>query len=341
MTDTHEVTHDVPTRELVDKLKPFEKPSRARAWWQLANTLVPYLGLLVLMFFSIRTGQPYWLTLLLAVPAGAFLLRLFIMFHDCCHGSFLPSQAAMRTVGSALGVLAFTPYGEWRHSHGVHHSTAGNLDRRGIGDVWTMTVQEYEEASRWTRLKYRVYRHPLAMFGIGPLALFIVFQRIVPGHAKKRQIRSVHLTNLAIVGIVSVAWLTIGLPTYLAIQLPVMAVAGAAGIWLFYVQHQFDPSYWARTDDWESLDAALHGSSYYKLPAILRWFSANIGLHHIHHLRPRIPNYNLPAALKAFPQLELSEPLTIGRSVRSVHLNLWDEARGRLVSFRQVARMAG
>ena len=324
-------------RELLARLKPFEQPSTSKAMLQLANTLLPYLALLALMYATLHMGLPYWTTVLLAVPAGAFLVRLFILFHDCCHGSFLASRTAVRGIGTALGVLAFTPFGEWRHSHGIHHSTVGNLDKRGIGDVWTMTVDEYKASSRWTRLKYRVYRHPIAMFAIGPLVLFLLVQRIPGGHAKKRQLGSVWLTNLLIAAIVTTAWLTIGLSAYLAIQIPVMAVAGAAGIWLFYVQHQFDPSYWARSDEWESLDASLQGSSYYKLPRVLQWFSANIGLHHIHHLRPRIANYNLPEALKAIPELELPQPLTIRRSIRSVNLNLWDEANRQLVRFSQVS----
>ncbi|TVR60556.1 MAG: fatty acid desaturase [Spirochaetaceae bacterium] len=335
MTDNH----GTEAHELVARLKPFEIPNTTRAVWQLATTLIPYLALVVLMFTTIRAELPYWTTLLLALPAGAFLVRLFIIFHDCCHGSFFQSRTAMRVIGNILGVLTFTPFGEWRHSHGIHHSTAGNLDRRGIGDVWTMTVDEYTKSSRWTRLKYRVYRNPIAMFGVGPLIMFLIAQRFPGQHAKKKQIASVWFTNAMILAIVAAVWFTIGIGTYLMIQVPVMAVAGAAGIWLFYVQHQFDPTYWARSDEWESLDAALHGSSYYKLPAILQWFSGNIGLHHIHHLRPRIPNYNLPRALAAIPELELEEPLTIAKSFTSIPLNLWDEAGKRLVTFRGLRRV--
>lgn len=334
MTDNH----GTDAHELVARLKPFENPNTMRAVWQLATTFIPYLAIVVLMFVTIRADLPYWVTLLLAVPAGAFLVRLFIIFHDCCHGSYLRSRLAMRVIGNILGVLTFTPFGEWRHSHGIHHSTAGNLDRRGVGDVWTMTIDEYHASSRWTRLKYRVYRNPVAMFGVGPLIMFLIAQRFPGANAKKKQIASVWFTNAMILAIVATAWFTIGIGTYAMIQIPVMAIAGAAGIWLFYVQHQFDPTYWARSDEWESLDAALHGSSYYKLPAILQWFSGNIGLHHIHHLRPRIPNYNLPRALAAIPELELEQPLTIAKSITSIPLNLWDEANKRLVTFRGLRR---
>jgi omega-6 fatty acid desaturase (delta-12 desaturase) len=319
-------------------MKKYETPSVRRAATQLADTLPPYFAMLFIMYLTIRWEYPYWVTLLLALPAGAFLVRLFVIFHDCCHGSYLPSRTAMRIIGTFLGVLAFTPFEDWRHAHGIHHSTAGNLDRRGVGDVWTMTLEEYTASPRWTRFRYRMFRNPFVMFGIGPLYSFLIAQRFPGGYSSKKDRRSVLLTNVLILTVASAAALTIGTAAYLKIQVPVMFFAGLGGVWLFYVQHQFDPTYWARTEDWGSLEAAMQGSSHYRLPAVLRWFSANIGMHHIHHLRPRIPNYNLKRCMDETPELQLKDPLTIGKSLRSLRMNLWDEVQGRLVSFREAAR---
>jgi acyl-lipid omega-6 desaturase (Delta-12 desaturase) len=341
MTDTHsrKAGYKGSQPSLAARLVRFEEPSTARAMVQLADTLIPYFALIGLMVFSTRNGWPVWSTLLLSLPAGAFLVRIFIFFHDCCHGSFLASRKAMNALGFFLGVLAFTPFGEWRHSHGIHHTTSGNLDRRGTGDVWTMTLAEYQDSPWQRRMKYRLFRNPLVMFGLGPLFTFVIGQRFPSGKAGRRQVRSVVATDIALLAIALAASLAIGVKAYLLIQLPVMFFAGLGGIWLFYVQHQFDPGYWARTNDWNPEDAAMQGSSFYKLPKLLQWFSGNIGLHHIHHLRPRIPNYNLQACLDHFPELQLPSPLTIRKSIDSVHLNLWDEARHRLLSFREAGAM--
>jgi omega-6 fatty acid desaturase (delta-12 desaturase) len=317
-------------------LRAYAVPDGRKAAIQLTDTLLPYFGLLFLMYLTVRAGAPVGLTLALALPAGLFLVRAFILFHDCCHGSFLASRRAMGAVGSILGVLVFTPFADWRHSHGVHHSSAGNLDRRGVGDVWTMTVAEYRAASRWRRFLYRAYRHPAVLFGLGPFFVFLVGNRLAAKGAGPAQRRSVLLTNLAIAAVAVGASLAIGPRAYLLIQLPVLFVGALAGIWLFYVQHQFDPSYWARSADWQSLAAALEGSSWYKLPKFLQWFSGNIGLHHIHHLLPRIPNYRLQDCLDAVPELHLERPLTIARSLAAVSLSLWDEAAGKLVAFRSL-----
>jgi omega-6 fatty acid desaturase (delta-12 desaturase) len=260
------------------------------------------------------------------------------MFHDCCHGSFLRSRRGTRIIGTILGVLTFTPFGDWRHAHGIHHSSSGNLDRRGVGDIWTMTVREYQRSSKRERMQYRLFRHPLVMFGLGPIYTFLIRNRFPGSYATKAERANLALTNGAILAIAAAASLTIGIVPYLLIQLPVVVIAGVGGIWLFYVQHQFDPSYWARDEEWESVAAALHGSSHYRLPPVLQWLSGNIGLHHIHHLLPRIPNYRLQQCLEAIPELQLERPLTIARSIRSVRLNLWDEANGELVSFAEVAR---
>ena len=324
--------------EWVSSLASFEKPDARRAVLQLADTLLPYMALMALMVISVTKAWPVWTTLVLALPAGAFLVRLFIFFHDCCHGSYLPSRKAMDALGAALGVLTFTPYGAWRHAHGIHHSTSGNLDRRGVGDVWTLTLDEYRSSTWLRRLGYRLFRHPLVMFGLGPLFAFVVAQRFPAWGSSRRQVASVLYTDLAILAVVLAASLTIGLRTYLLIQLPVMFVAGLLGLWLFYVQHQFDPGYWEHSEEWNSFQAALQGSSFYRLPKVLQWFSGNIGLHHIHHLRPRIPNYNLQECLNAIPELSLPAPLTLRRSLASVRLNLWDEAGKRLLSFREAGK---
>ena len=321
-------------------LKPFAIPNTKKALIQLLDTLLPYGAMLVIMYLTIRWGAPIWVTFLLGIPAGALMVRSFIIFHDCVHGSFVKSRAALDWIGRFLGLMTFTPFGEWRWAHGQHHSTSGNLDRRGIGDVWTMTVDEYRKQPLLKRLQYRAYRHPIILFLFGPLFLFLVMNRMPPWKLNDRvrvmRLRSILLNDLAIALSIVFFGLTIGLKAYFTILIPTQLVGGFAGIWLFYVQHQFDPSYWRRSEDWDSVEAALSGSSYYKLPAWLQWISGNIGLHHVHHLLPRIPNYNLRACLAAIPELRLKNPLTIARSIQSVRLNLWDEAAKRLVAFREL-----
>jgi omega-6 fatty acid desaturase (delta-12 desaturase) len=319
-------------------LRPFETPSTARAAWQVANSLIPYLATLGLMVLTIRHGLPWWSTLALAVPASGFLVRLFILMHDCTHSSFLPSRRAERVLGRILGVLVFTPFAEWRHAHLSHHATSGDLDRRGTGDMWTMTVDEYRASSRGRRLQYRLARNPVLMLLFGPLFIFFVGNRIPVRAASRERFRSVVYTDLAIAAIAAAAAATIGLKAYLLIQLPVLFLGGVWGIWLFYVQHQFEPSYWARGEEWSPVEAALQGSSYYKLPKVLQWFSGNIGIHHVHHLRPRIPNYNLQPCLEAIPDFQVQRPLTLSGSIRCARLALWDERAHAYVGFRDVAR---
>ena len=317
-------------------LARYAHPSQRKAIWQLVNTLGPYIGLWILMIYTIKAGVSYWATLALAVVAAAFLVRIFIFFHDCCHGSFFSSSRANTAMGYVTGIVTFTPYHNWRRSHAQHHATAGNLDRRGVGDIWTMTVEEYQAAPRRTRVAYRLYRNPLFMLGIGPAVSFLIAQRFSSKEAKRRERVSVLVTNLAILAIVVLASLTIGFWTYVLIQLPIILVAGALGIWLFYVQHQYEGVYWARGDAWSFSKAALEGSSYYRLPKVLQWFTGNIGLHHIHHLRPRIPNYRLQECYDQVPAMQAVQPLTIGKSLKSLRMNLWDEEQQVLVSFRSL-----
>jgi omega-6 fatty acid desaturase (delta-12 desaturase) len=323
----------------VTGLKRYEKAHPGKVTVQLVDTLIPYFALLALMYLSMYWGFPYWATLLLALPAAALMVRVFIFFHDCCHGSYVASRIGLQVLGNILGVMTFTPYADWRWSHGIHHSTSGNLDRRGIGDVWTMTVDEYAASSRMKRVLYRVFRNPLFMFLIVPSFSFLIMHRIPSRHSGKNQILSVLFTDAVLAAIIVAAHFTIGIRAYLMVQMPVIILGGAVGVWLFYVQHQFDPTYWARSEEWGSQEAAMQGSSWYKLPKVLQWISGNIGFHHIHHLRPRIPNYNLQRCLNENPELQLRDPLYLGRSLKSVRLNVWDEKRKLLMSFRDMTRM--
>lgn len=299
---------------------------------QLLNTVVPYAVLWYLIYLSLP--NLWWLTIPLALLAGGFLVRIFVIFHDCCHLSFFPSRRANEIVGFIAGVLTFTPYHQWRWEHNVHHSTSGDLDRRGIGDIWTLTVQEYLEASRWKRFAYRLARNPVILFGAAPLYVFLIKQRIPSGKTGQRERLSVWCTNLGIVAVAAgMSWL-FGLKAYLLLQSLMVLVAGSAGIWLFYVQHQFEGAYWQRSDDWEYSTAALKGSSFYKLPKILQWFSGNIGFHHIHHLSPRIPNYHLEKCHRAEPLFQTVKPVTLLSSLKSFTFRLWDEQQQRLVGYR-------
>ena len=312
----------------------YQKPSVGRGVWQVINTLVPYACLWVLMYFTVHIS--WWLTVPLAILAGAFLVRVFIIFHDCGHGSFFKSQRANHILGSITGFLTFTPYFHWRWEHSVHHATSGDLDRRGTGDVWTLTVQEYLESSRWKRFAYRLARNPIILFVIAPLFLFLVRERFVTTGAGKKERRSVYLTNLAIALMVVAMSCAYGVGTYLILQVIAFGVAASAGVWLFYVQHQFEGVYWERSDNWDYTTAALKGSSFYKLPKILQWFSGNIGFHHIHHLSPRIPNYHLEKCHEAEPLFQTVKPVTLWSSLKSFTFRLWDEKERRLVGFRHV-----
>ncbi len=311
------------------------KYQKAAMWpslWQVANTLVPYAALWCLMYLGLAIS--WWLAVPLAVLAGGFLVRVFIIFHDCGHGSFFPSARANDILGFITGVLTFTPYYHWRWEHAAHHATSGDLDRRGMGDVWTLTVREYLEASCWKRFAYRLARNPFVLFGLAPLYVFLIKQRFAVGKAPRREQNSVFWTNLAVGLLAGAMCWVFGLGAYLLLQLVVLMVAGSAGIWLFYVQHQFEGVYWERNAKWDYSTAALEGSSFYKLPRVLQWFSGNIGFHHIHHLSPRIPNYNLEKCHRAEPLFQTVKPVTLFSSFRSFTLRLWDEQRRSLVGYR-------
>jgi omega-6 fatty acid desaturase (delta-12 desaturase) len=318
-------------KEIVAK---YQRPALRRGLWQLINTLVPYAALWYLMYLSLQVS--YWLTGALALLAAGFSVRVFIIFHDCGHGSFFKSRRANDILGFITGVISFTPYYHWRWEHALHHASAGDLDRRGTGDVWTLTVQEYLEASRWQRFAYRLARNPFILFVLAPAFLFVVKQRFPSARAPRRERNSVYLTNFAVLGMTTGLACLLGLKTYLLLQLGILAAAGSAGVWLFYVQHQFDGVYWERRDGWDYCTAALKGSSFYKLPKVLQWFSGSIGFHHIHHLSPLIPNYNLEKCHRAEPLFQTVRPVTFFASFKSLTFRLWDEQRRKLVGFRAV-----
>ena len=311
----------------------YRKPDAGRASWQLVNTLVPYFALWILMFFAASISL--WLTVPLAVLAGGLLVRTFIIFHDCSHGSFFKSSRANSFWGMLTGWISFTPFHHWKWEHSVHHATTGHLERRGVGDIWTMTVEEYLESSRWKQFSYRLARNPLVLFVIAPLFLFLIHHRFPQSGAKGRARNSVWITNLALLGMGIGMSFAFGFLPYLVIQLIVLAVAGTVGVWLFYVQHQFEDTYWENGDEWSHFDAAMKGSSYYALPKVLQWFSGNIGFHHIHHLDSRIPNYNLERCYRSDPMFRDVTSLTLWASLKTMSYRLWDEGSKKLISFGQ------
>jgi omega-6 fatty acid desaturase (delta-12 desaturase) len=317
----------------------FQFSSPRIAVWQLLNTLVPYAILWYAMYRSLSVS--YWITLPLAILAAGFLARIFIIFHDCGHGSFFKSKFANKAVGYLCGLLTLTPYGYWHWQHALHHRTSGDLDRRGAGDIWTLTVREYLESSRWRRFAYRLARNPFVLFVVAPLYVFVIHQRFPSPSAPASARNSVRWMNLAIVVMAGTLSVLLGIKAYLFIQLAVSGLAGAAGVWLFYVQHQFEGTYWQRGTDWNYTAAAFNGSSFYKLPKVLQWFSGNIGFHHIHHLSPRIPNYHLQRCHDASTLFGQVKPITLLSSLRSLTFRLWDERRGRLVGFRGITAAPG
>lgn len=302
---------------------------------QLINTVIPYLLCWYFAYLSLQVH--YALTLVFAFFAALFAFRSFIIFHDCGHGSFFKSRKANDIVGIFTGIMLFTPYYAWRHSHAIHHATAGDLDRRGVGDVWTLTYDEYQELPKWKRIAYRLYRNPFVIFGIGPVLDFVVLQRLPSVNAaeKPREANSVTYTNLALLALLIIMSFIIGFWEYILVQLPIIAIASSLGVWFFYVQHQYENAYWERHDNWDYATAALYGSSYYQLPKLLQWFSGNIGFHHIHHLSPRIPNYKLEECHNSNPIFTDIEPLTLKTSLKSIHIRLFDEDRHKMIGYHK------
>ncbi|MBS3651940.1 fatty acid desaturase [Pseudaminobacter sp. 19-2017] len=315
-------------------LSSYRKPDRSRSLLELAVTIVPFAGLWALSAISLHHG--FWWGLALVIPAAGFLLRLFMIQHDCGHGSFFAHRKADDWTGRLIGVLTLTPYDYWRRAHAAHHASVGNLDERGVGDITTLTVAEYHSLSRLRRLGYRLYRNPIVMFGIGPIWLFLFKQRLPFGMMRSGMAPwlSTMTTNLAIMVLAAgLIWL-IGFGPFMLVQLPIVALAGSAGVWLFYVQHQFEETHWSQSPQWQFRDAALHGSSHYDLPFVLQWLAGNIGIHHVHHLSSRVPYYRLPEVLRDYPELSSTGRITIMESLRCVKLVLWDERSRRLISFR-------
>jgi acyl-lipid omega-6 desaturase (Delta-12 desaturase) len=317
----------------------YASPDLTRSLWQLANTLGGFLLMWYIMYLSLQIH--YVLTLLLAIPTAGFGVRAFIILHDCGHGSFTKSQKINDVIGSVCGVLTFTAYLRWRHEHAIHHATAGDLDRRGTGDVPTLTIREYLDAPWWKKAIYRIVRHPALLFPILMPLAFIFLERVYFGKGGRREKLSVISTDLALLAIVLIAAQTIGIQAYLSVQIPILFVSSAVGGWLFYVQHQFEDTYWQRHPEWEYLRASLEGSSYYKLPKVLQWFTGNIGFHHIHHLSPKIPNYFLEKCFKENPIFQHVPTLTIWASFKTASLALWDEELQTLVSWRALKRVQG
>jgi omega-6 fatty acid desaturase (delta-12 desaturase) len=321
-------------REIVAR---YQTPSVKRAVWQLVSTLVPLVILVILMNWSLSVS--YWLTLGLAVPAAGLTIRTFIIMHDCGHGSFLPSKTWNNIIGWVTGVLTTTPYAHWRREHAIHHATSGHLEQRGTGDISTMTVEEYLKAGRLRKIWYRIYRNPLILLIIGPIFLFIKHRWPTRGIAGKKEVLNVHTTNLALAALVTTLSLLIGFKDFMLIWLPIFLLSGSAGVWLFYVQHQFEDAYWRGGDEWDYATAAVAGSSYFRLPRVLQWFTGNIGFHHVHHLSPKIPNYCLEKCHRENPTFQKVVTLTMRESVRTLGLRLWDEQSGRMVGFGHLRRL--
>ncbi len=318
----------------------YQQPVVRKSVWQIINSFGGFFLGLTAMYFSLYIG--YWLTLLLSIPTAGFLVRIFIIQHDCGHASFFKSRKGNDTLGILCSLFTMTAYKYWQKGHAVHHAHHAQLEERGIGDVWTMTVDEYLKAPRWKRAVYRVFRNPLFLFGIAPAINFIVLARFPletqeTWHSGEKA--SVWWTNLMLLGWFALMSALVGFKVVLMLQIPVIVIAASVGTWLFYVQHQFEKTYWEHTPQWDYTLAALEGSSYYKLPKVLQWFTGNIGFHHIHHLSPRIPNYNLQECHEHHPLFQRVTQLTLKTSFKTVTLALWDEQRRRLVTFKEAKKL--
>lgn len=316
----------------------YEKSDTRNSIRQVFNTFVPFFLLWYFAYISLSVS--YLLTLGFAVVAAGFLTRIFIIFHDCCHGSFFKNKRVNEVLGTITGVMTLFPFKQWQYSHNVHHASSGNLDKRGIGDIWMMTVDEYMAASFWTRLQYRIYRNPLVMFVIGPVYVFLITNRFNRKGAKRKERMNTYLINFLIVALVILCGFTLGWQSFLLVQGTIFMISGAAGIWLFYVQHTFEDSYFEENEDWEYVKAAVEGSSFYKLPKILQWLTGNIGFHHVHHLNPRVPNYKLEAAHYNTEPLQHVPTVTLSTSLQSLRFRLWDEQSKKFVGFKHVRSLS-
>ncbi|CAN7655385.1 fatty acid desaturase [Peribacillus frigoritolerans] len=322
------------TKSLRKQIAPFEQSTTKQSIWQIINTLGPFIILWYLAYISLSVS--YWLALIPAVIAAGFLTRIFIIFHDCTHHSFFKDRRANRIVGTIMGVLTLFPFDQWGHEHSVHHATSGNLDKRGTGDIWTLTVDEYLAAPFKLRFAYRFYRNPLVMFGLGPIYVFLLKNRFNRKGARKKEKNNTYLTNVLIVVFAALLCLAVGWQSFLLVQGSIFMISGSIGIWLFYVQHTFEDSYFEENEEWEYVLAAVEGSSFYKLPKLMQFLTGNIGYHHVHHLSPRVPNYKLEMAHNNTQPLENVPTITLATSLRSLRFRLWDEESKNFVSFKDI-----
>ncbi|ADI00768.1 fatty acid desaturase [Salisediminibacterium selenitireducens] len=323
-------------QELKKAMKPFEVTDEQTSLKQILNTLVPYALLWTLAYLSLSVS--YWLAVPFMILAAGFLVRTFIIFHDCCHQSFFKSRRANDIMGTITGALTHVPYEQWKNTHNAHHASSSNLDKRGTGDMWIMTVDEYEEAHWLKRLSYRVYRNPVMMLGIGPIAVFFIQYRFNVKQARRKERINTHVTNLLIAGFYAGMMLLLGWQSFLLIQGPIAWLAGSLGIWLFYVQHQFEETYFEHDEEWSYVHAAIDGSSFYELPKVLQWLTGNIGYHHVHHLSPRVPNYKLPEAHEATPPLQHATKITLATSLKSLKYRLWDEDNKEFITYKEAKK---
>ncbi|TDL86020.1 fatty acid desaturase [Vibrio vulnificus] len=322
------------TKSLKKQIAPFEQSTTKQSIWQIINTLGPFIILWYLAYISLSVS--YWLALIPAVFAAGFLTRIFIIFHDCTHHSFFKDRRANRIVGTIMGVMTLFPFDQWGHEHSVHHATSGNLDKRGTGDIWTLTVDEYLAAPFKLRFAYRFYRNPLVMFGLGPIYVFLLKNRFNRKGARKKEKNNTYLTNALIVVFAALLCLAVGWQSFLLVQGSIFMISGSIGIWLFYVQHTFEDSYFEENEEWEYVLAAVEGSSFYKLPKLMQFLTGNIGYHHVHHLSPRVPNYKLEMAHNNTQPLENVPTITLATSLRSLRFRLWDEESKNFVSFKDI-----
>ncbi len=323
-------------RDWKQEVAPYERPRVGRSAWQLVNTIAPFLVLWCLAYFSLSLS--YWLTMVFVMLAAGFLIRTFILFHDCCHYAFFPNKLANEITGIITGLLAAFPYYRWKNEHAIHHASSGNLDRRGIGDIWILTVDEYLAASKWRKIAYHIYRNPFFMFGVGPVYMILVAYRYNTRRAGRTERRNTRATNMGLALAIALACWLLGWKSFLLVEGPILYLASMAGIWLFYVQHHFDGAYFEPAKDWDYVSAALRGSSFYKLPGVLQWMVGNIGYHHIHHLSSRVPNYNL----KGFHEQKLAlcgvPSVGLLASLRALGYRLWDEQAKKFVAFPSLGR---
>lgn len=324
-------------KNLLKEIAPYEQADIRASVRQIMNTFIPFFVLWYLAYLSLSVS--YWLTLPIAFVAAGFLIRIFILFHDCCHGSFFKNRRANEILGTISGVLTFFPYQQWKHDHSIHHATSSNLDKRGVGDIWILTVDEYIAAPWWQKMAYRLYRNPFVMFVLGPFYIFLIINRFNRKKARRKERMNTYLTNFLIAAVVGLLCWAIGWKAFILVHLPIFFISGAAGIWLFYVQHQFEDTYFENESEWDYVKAATEGSSYYRLPKVLQWLTGNIGFHHVHHLSPRVPNYYLEKAHNNTPPLQKVTTVTILSSLQAIRFRLWDENNKQFVGFQDIKHL--